>query len=64
MDIEKELKSLLKNENELALFLFDDEWILHVGNPTNCVMLGEVPGRFVTTGHSLSKVIDEMKDKL
>lgn len=71
MDISSELKSLIdkkKGNNELALF-FDwaftgEGWSLHLGNPTNCVSLGEVEGELQTSGKTIEDAIIAMKAKL
>jgi hypothetical protein len=65
MDIEKELNAIIeakKGNQEIALF-YDGagEWNLSVGNPTSCVMLGEVNGEIETYGDSPKDVILKMK---
>lgn len=36
-------------------------WSLHLGNPTNCVNLGEVDGEFETSGVTIEEAITAMK---
>lgn len=71
MDIDSELKDLMdkkRGNKELALFsnLDDNEeiWSLHLGNPTNCVPLGEVSGELETSGETIEDAITAMKAKL
>ena len=67
MDIEKELRDITikKDGNkEMAFFYDNGDWNFSLGNPTNCVQLGEVNGEFEVDGDSLEKVINKMKLKL
>lgn len=71
MDISSELKSLIDNKrgnSELALFSnwtgTEECWSLHLGNPTNCVALGEVEGELQTSGETIEDAIIAMKAKL
>lgn len=69
MDIEKELKAIIEakiGNKEMAVF-FDPEvdyWTLALGNPTNCVMLGETSGEIEITGETLKDTIIKMKKVL
>lgn len=46
---------------ELAIFYMpgnpDGEWRVAVGNPTNCVMLGETNGEIEAEGETLSEAL-------
>ena len=67
MDISSELKSLIdkkRGNSELALFWTEECWSLHLGNPTNCVALGEVEGELQTSGETIEDAIIAMKAKL
>lgn len=72
MDIERELNKIIDaklGNKEIALFhepysTKEDRWVLLVGNPTTCVMLGEVDGELSTEGTSIPDVIMKMKVKL
>lgn len=70
-DINLELKNLMakkEGNKELALFSNmegnNEIWSLHLGNPTNCVALGEISGELVTSGKTIEEAIIAMKAKL
>lgn len=45
---------------EFALFYTGDGWEAHVGNPTNCVCLGEVPGDISAGGDSAEEAVTRL----
>lgn len=72
-DIEKAVREVLdlkRGNQEIALFFDSSDgdgqmsWELLVGNPTNCVRLGEVSGEFETEGYTIEEVFTKMKEVL
>lgn len=68
MNIELELKNIIEKKTgnkELALF-FDGylTWTLSLGNPTDCVSLGEAEGELETEEETIEQAIIAMKAKL
>lgn len=69
MDIETQLLILTtkkQGNKELAIFYCPvaEEWTIELGNPTDCVMLGEVSGEISATAKSLPEAIRQVKEKL
>ena len=70
MDIAKELQNIInkkKGNKELALFcggVVIEGWALWVGNPTNCVALGETEGEITGEGETIEKAIIAVKKKM
>lgn len=50
--------------DEFALFYIGREWEAHIVNPTNCVMLGEVPGEYIGTGLSPEEAVINLQEQL
>ena len=51
-------------DNELMLHRLESDhleykWSLHIGNPSNCVCLGEVDGILVFEGDSIEDVLNQ-----
>ena len=70
MNIEKKLENIISNKKgnkELAIFCDQENeyaWEIHIGNPTNCVSIGEVSGEIVVKGNSLTEVIEKLEKLL
>ena len=67
MDIEKELEIITEKKEgstEMAFFYYCGSWDFSLGNPTNCVMLGETLGEIEVSGDSIEVVINKMKMRL
>jgi hypothetical protein len=65
--IDERIDSLLASidgDKESMLYRHDSDhieykWAFHVGNPSNCVCLGEVDGILVFKGNSIESVLDQ-----
>lgn len=69
MNISEELKTIIdmkRGNKELAIFYMgDNNWSISLGNPTNCVMLGEVGGEIEVDGYdTLEDAITAMKTEV
>jgi hypothetical protein len=68
MSIEQRLKILLeaydesRGDRELAIFYYDQQWNLEIGNPSNVASLGEVCGDYCYTSSMLEECV-EMAEK-
>ena len=60
-----EAVSLKMGNREFALFFDGEEsWQAHIGNPTNCVGLGEVSGDIVGEGNSAMLAVGDLIEKI
>lgn len=70
MNIEKALKDIInakEGNKELAIFYCPDQeskWSMSLGNYSNCVMLGEIPGEIEVEADSFEDVICAMEEEL
>jgi hypothetical protein len=60
----KDLMILMGQEEEIMLYRWtgndiECKWKLHIGNPSQCVCLGEVDGILVFEGDSIKNVLSQ-----
>lgn len=67
MIYEAEIQAIcaLKSGNkEIAIFYDGDLWEIYLGNPTNCLRLGEVGGEIEAQGQTLQEAMLMLKANL
>ena len=67
MDVEKELLSIIarkEGNKEMALFYHGSGWEISLGNRSDSVMLGEVPGELEASGETITEAIQKMRQRL
>ena len=64
-DVVQQRLAELAGDQQLMVYYWpnrDDglKWEINCGNPSNYVMLGEVPGRYSTSGKTLQEAVDKL----